>query len=104
MGIAGLSVILFGVLRGTVFGPIRSFGDLLSTRYGHELAAAFVLTMALGAHSGYVRGRLIPMVIADGDAAPVNPGTVAFLRRHTFVFFVLFAAVLLVMVAMSLGL
>src|SRR5690349_17224994 len=45
MMISGTAVLLLGILRGTVFGSIRSFDVLLNTPYGITWLVALVLTL-----------------------------------------------------------
>jgi hypothetical protein len=46
-------IIILGILRGTVFGPIDSFGEVLGTRYGVTWLVALVVTVGV-----FLWGRL----------------------------------------------
>lgn len=54
--IAGATTIVLGVLRGTVFGPLRTWSALFQTAYGNTFLLALavaMLTAALGTTSGW---------------------------------------------------
>ena len=44
---AGMLVLVLGIVRGTVLGPIRSLDALVSTAYGLTFLAALLLTFFL---------------------------------------------------------
>jgi uncharacterized membrane protein len=45
--VVGIGVLLLGVVRGTVLGPIDSVGDVLGTAYGITWLVALLATIAL---------------------------------------------------------
>src|SRR5688572_10088303 len=63
------TVIVLGVLRGTVFGPIRGLDTLLGTAYGLTFLVALVVAVATFLWGRYV---IVPATRAL-VAAPVNP-------------------------------
>lgn len=63
---AGLTVLVAGVLRGTVFGPVRSLTAAFDTPYGLTWVLALALTVTLMVHSGRWYHRL-PELIWNGD-------------------------------------
>lgn len=54
---SGAVAILFGILLGTVFGPVQSVGDALGTPYGRTWIAALLLGIFLAVWGGAVVGR-----------------------------------------------
>ena len=54
-GVAGL-VVLLGILRGTVFGPIDSLDALFGTAYGLTWLVALIVTIGLVVHGARFRG------------------------------------------------
>lgn len=54
MILGGNTVVLLGILRGTLLGPIKSFAFLFGSAYGFTWLAALVLALALS----YWRGQL----------------------------------------------
>jgi copper resistance protein D len=100
MGMAGPLVLLLGVLRGTWLGPVRSWGALVATSYGHAFLAAIVLTVALTVYGGAVRGQVETRV---WHGAAFAPGAAAYLRRTGTVTLVGLAAIVGCMVLMRFG-
>lgn len=101
MGVAGMLVVILGVLRGTWLGPVRSWRFLLTTPYGLTFLAAFALTILIGAHDGAVRSRLESRV---WDGVAYHREAERFLRRHGVITMVGLSAVLACMVLMRFGL
>ena len=54
---AGILVILLGLLRGSVFGPVRSLDFVFGTTYGITFLVAFLATLATFAWSQLVLTR-----------------------------------------------
>ena len=100
MGATGLLVLVLGILRGTWLGPIRSFGAIVSTTYGISFALAFVLTVFVTIHGGWVRRQLERRVF-DGDS--YHPGARGFLRTTSLVTIVSLCAIVWCMSRMRLG-
>ena len=100
MGAAGPLVLLLGILRGTWLGPVRSWDALVGTAYGRTFLAAMVLTVALTAHLGAVRGQLETRV---WNGAAFAPGAPAYLRRTGAVTLAGLAAIVACMVLMRFG-
>jgi uncharacterized membrane protein len=63
------AVIILGILRGTVFGPVRDAGALFGTAYGLTFLVALIVAIAT-----FIWGRfvIVPATRALA-AAPVNP-------------------------------
>ena len=94
-----LAVLLLGVLRGTVFGPITTF-DALWTTYGITWLVALVATIAIAVNGARFIG---PTFQSLGDA-PDFAGTAARLRGYTRNDLVLFLIVFTCMILMRFGL
>ncbi len=54
---AAILVILLGLLRGTIFGPVRSLGFLFGTAYGITFLIAFLAALATLSWGHFVLGR-----------------------------------------------
>lgn len=76
---AAVLVIVFGLVRGTLFGPVRSLGFLVGTAYGITFLISFLAASATLAWGVFVMGRTIDrmnsmpledMVLSDGTLAP----------------------------------
>lgn len=100
MGGSGMAVLLLGILRGTVLGPVRSLGAL-STPYGLSFLAALLLTVFVMGHAGRARERMAERVW-DGDA--FRPGAAEHLRRSGAVTLGGLTGIVLCMVLMRFGL
>src|SRR3954469_7559415 len=64
--IAGQLTFWLGLIRGTVFGPIKSFADLIGTAYGHTFMTALILTI-IAIVNGALTGRRVERRVWDGD-------------------------------------
>lgn len=61
-------VIVLGIVRGTLLGPIKSFDDMLGTAYGVTWLLALIATILT-----FMWGKIaINGAVARMDAAPVN--------------------------------
>ncbi len=100
MMVSGSAVLILGVLRGTVFGIIRSFEVLFNTPYGLTWLAALVLTLILTVH-GAVSSKDTDIKVWDGDQ--LRPQAARYLRNNNVFALVLFGAVLACMVLMRFG-
>lgn len=98
---SGMLVLVLGIVRGTVFGPINSFDFLFTTAYGLTWLVALVLTLAVGTWSGLWYGRLLGP-IWEGDH--VRPGAIHRIRFGTVVTLTGFALILGCMVLLGAGL
>jgi uncharacterized membrane protein len=99
MGPAPVVLVLTGLARGTVFGPVRSW-DALATPYGLTFATSLLLVVALVVLSGRARARMAERVFGPG-AYP--DGARAFLRRQGAVTLGLLLAIYTGMVLMRFG-
>jgi hypothetical protein len=106
------AVIVLGVLRGTVFGPIGSLEDL-ATAYGITWLVALVF--AIGAYAwaeavirpSLERMNAIPEAEAigpDGTPTPALTQAVADVKRHTIMELGIFAVIFTCMILMRFGL
>lgn len=95
----GVAVLLLGVIRGTLFGPIDSLEYLFGTAYGWTWLVALVTTVALF----YTGARHIAPVFASLKDTDDYPASVARLRRTSQVDLVLFFIVFTCMILMRMG-
>ena len=70
MGWAGPVVMLSGLLRGTLFGPLRTWRALVGTAYGHTFLVALALVGALTAYGGRARAGFAARVFDGGAYRP----------------------------------
>jgi uncharacterized membrane protein len=101
MGPAGLLVLVLGIVRGTVLGPVRSLDVLVGTAYGWTFATALLLTFLLMGYGGRMRQEMDRRVW-DGEA--FHPGAADFLRRSSAINLGGLAVILACMVLMRFGL
>ncbi|HEV2112188.1 MAG TPA: hypothetical protein VGT99_12595 [Gammaproteobacteria bacterium] len=97
MVVTGLTLMLAGILRGTLFGPVRSLSAAFDTPYGLTWLLALGLTLTLMVHSGRWRQRL-PELIWNGELK--RPEARARIDRHGFMELAIFAGILACMVLM----
>jgi len=98
--VVGSLVLLLGIVRGTILGPIDSVGDVLGTAYGLTWLVALLVTVAL-----FVTGaRLLGPAVVGLKEAPDFSAGVARVRRIAQVDLVLFLVVFTCMVLMRFGL
>jgi len=109
--VAGL-VILLGILRGTVFGPIKSL-DALTTAYGLTWLVALILAGATYLYSVRVIAPSLDRLGSIPDSEALNPdGTasarlatlIAEVKRHVFIELFLFLVIFTCMILMRFGL
>jgi hypothetical protein len=107
-----IAVIVLGILRGTVFGPIQSL-DALGTAYGITWLVALVL--AIGAYfwaelmigGALDRMNAIPEAAAidpDGQPSPAFAAAIADAKRKTVMELAFFLAIFTCMILMRFGL
>jgi uncharacterized membrane protein len=97
--VVGLAVLLLGVVRGTVFGPIDSFDYLFGTTYGWTWLVALVTTVALF----YTGARYIGPTFEGLKDTPDYGASVARLRRISTIDLGLFFIVFTCMILMRFG-
>lgn len=98
MAISGSAVVVLGLIRGTVFGPIRSWA-VLGSPYGLTFIAAFVLAIVLtimGAQHEKIVGP-----VWEGDK--VKAGFASRLKTTRTIEMLVAAVVLVCMVLMKFG-
>jgi uncharacterized membrane protein len=98
---SGMLVIVLGIVRGMLLGPITSFDFLFSTAYGITWLTALILTLGVGTWSGLWYGRLLGPVW-EGDH--VRKGALRRIRTGTAITLTGFGVVLVCMVLMGVGL
>lgn len=97
--IVGMAVLLLGVIRGTVFGPINSLEDLFGTAYGWTWLVAIVTTIVL-----FVTGaRFIGPAFEGMKDTPDYAASVQRLRRVSAIDLGLFFVVFTCMILMRFG-
>lgn len=101
MAVSGSLVLLLGIVRGTLLGPVRSWDYLIGTPYGHTFTLALVVTVVLAIH-GARGGRTLPGKLWDGDRW--RPDAARVVRRHSTIDVVGLTVVILCMCAMHFGL
>jgi len=108
---AAIAVIVLGILRGTVWGPIKSV-DVLTTEYGITWLVALVLAITtfgfakLVIEPGIARLNAIDpgeATLADGTASPRFAAAVAAIKRATLTELGLFLAIFTCMILMRFG-
>jgi hypothetical protein len=105
-------VILLGILRGTVFGPVRSIDALLTT-YGLTWLLALVLAIGTFMYGMRVVGPTLERIGRISEADAVNPdgsptpAALALLgqaKRNGVIELLLFLAIFTCMILMRFGL
>src|SRR5690606_18916030 len=97
----GMVVMLLGIIRGTLLGPIKSFGDLVTTPYGITWLVALLMMIFVIAWGGRFRSKL------DGavwNGEQFHPTALQTIRSNTLVSNIAFAIILACMVLMRFGL
>ena len=97
--IVGLLVLVLGILRGTVFGPINSVEDLFGTTYGWTWLVALAGTVALF----YTGARYIGPIFQSLKDVDDYPAAVARLRHISGIDLGLFFIVFTCMILMRFG-
>lgn len=98
---SGTTVMLLGIIRGTLLGPIKSFGYLLTTPYGLTWLVALATMIFLVAWGGRFRSG-IESHIWDEDR--FQPAAMQYIRSHTLVSNICFGVILACMVLMRFAL
>ena len=93
-------VVALGILRGTVFGPIKSFEYLFGTAYGWTWVVALLTTLGLL----YTGARQIGPLTQGIKDAPDYAAAAARLRRISTIDLGLFFVVFTCMILMRFGL
>lgn len=107
LNVAGMAVIALGILRGTVFGPIKSL-DMLTSQYGLTWLVALV---AASATFAFAKFQIEPAIarmnaieparalLADGSPSPELMAAVGVAKRNALLellgFFVVFTCMIL---------
>ena len=101
MATSGTLVVLLGIIRGTVLGPIASFRFLFTSAYGMTWLVALAVSVLLIIWGAGWHDRVIGP-IWEGDG--LSPGVVGRLRLGTLFEMTCFGLVLACMVLMGVGL
>jgi uncharacterized membrane protein len=72
--VVAMVVILMGIIRGTLLGPIRDLGSLFGTAYGWTWLTALVLTIGLGFIGGRYVGPTSERMYSDDSLWNFGPG------------------------------
>jgi len=98
--VVGILILLLGIIRGTLLGPIDSFADIFGTAYGITWLVALLATVAL-----FITGaRFIAPTFARMKETDDFPAAAARLRRITTFDLGLFFVIFTCMVLMRFGL
>jgi uncharacterized membrane protein len=101
MALSGSLVVLLGIVRGTVLGPIRSLDALFGTAYGVTWLVALVIALFLSVWGATWHDRLVGPAW-EGDQ--LRPGAIERQRAATILEMTCFGAILVCMVLMGAGL
>jgi uncharacterized membrane protein len=101
MATSGSLVVVLGIVRGTLLGPIKSFSFLFGSSYGITWLVALAVSVILIIWGAGWHDRVIgPVWEEDG----LSPGVVGRLRLGTIFEMMCFGLVLACMVLMGVGL
>jgi putative copper export protein len=98
--VVAILIILLGIMRGTVFGPINSLEDLFGTAYGWTWLVALIATFGLL----FTGARYIGPLFEGMDTTDDYPAAVARLRRISAIDLGIFFVVFTCMILMRFGL
>jgi len=98
--VAGLTI-LFGLISGIAFGPIKSFSLLVSSTYGLTFLVAIVVSVVLASWGGLVTRRAAEAIALAPE--PEKPAAVARLMMLSRVEIGLFLVVFTCMVLLRYG-
>lgn len=100
MAASGSLVVLLGIVRGTVLGPIKSLDDLFATPYGVTWLIALLLALVLTVWGAALHDRLVgPLWTGD----TLVPDAARRVRASTVFELTIFGLVLVCMVLMGVG-
>jgi uncharacterized membrane protein len=101
MAASGSLVVLLGIVRGTVLGPIRSLDALFGTAYGLTWLTALAIALFLSVWGARWHDRVVGPAW-EGDQ--IRPGAIEHQRAATILEMTCFGAILACMVLMGAGL
>lgn len=101
MATSGSLVVLLGIVRGTVLGPIRSLTFLFTTAYGVTWLVALLVALVLTVWGASVHDRWVGPV---WEGSRVRPEAVRRLRAGAIFELACFGVILACMVLMGVGL
>jgi len=110
---AAFLVIIFGLVRGTIFGPVQSLSFLVGTAYGITFLISFLVALATLAWGVFVMGRMFErlntlpleeMTLADGTLAPTSAALVQRAKLFALLELLGFLLVFSCMILMRFGL
>jgi uncharacterized membrane protein len=106
-----IGVIVLGIVRGTVFGPIKS-ADALGTNYGLTWLAALVIAIVTFAWGYFMLARPSERLFSDdanwaldatGNPPPATQALLKVIQRNGLIELLFFLAILVCMVLLSMG-
>jgi uncharacterized membrane protein len=100
MMISGTSVLILGLIRGIVFGPIKSLEFVFTTAYGLTFLLALSLAIVMSVYGAVVSSKTIEKVW-DGDQ--FRPSAAQYVRRSNAFSLACFGVILACMVLMRFG-
>jgi uncharacterized membrane protein len=103
-----LAVVILGLLRGVVFGPVRSFDYLFGAAYGWTFLIALLLAVGAILWGQFVTGRNAEKLAAlplgaHGQPGPEYVAQSDLVKRAAFIQLRLFLLVFTAMILMRLG-
>ncbi|HKF36216.1 MAG TPA: hypothetical protein VKB35_04890 [Ktedonobacteraceae bacterium] len=101
MMVSGTLVILLGIVRGTLLGPITSFSFLFTTAYGLTWLTALTIALILSVWGANWHTRWLGPVWEEDN---VRPAAIRRLRAGTIFEMACFGSILACMVLMGVGL
>lgn len=110
---AAFLVIVFGLVRGTLFGPVRSLTFLVGTTYGLTFLISFLAASATLAWGVFVMSRtfdrlnhlpLEDVILADGTLAPSSAALIQQAKLFALLELLGFLVVFSCMILMRFGL
>ena len=100
MMISGTLVLILGLIRGIVFGPIQSLDVLFGTDYGRTFLVALILAIIMSVYGATVSSNTAAHVW-DGDQ--FKPNAARYIWRSNIFSLICFGLILACMVLMRFG-
>jgi hypothetical protein len=103
-----LAVVILGLLRGTVFGPVKSFSYLFGTAYGWTFLIALLLAVGTILWGQFITGRNAEKLAAlplgvGGQPGPEYIAQSDLVKRVAWIELSLFLLVFTTMILMRFG-
>ncbi|MBI1257102.1 MAG: hypothetical protein GC204_06500 [Chloroflexi bacterium] len=100
MMLSGSFVLILGLIRGIVFGPVKSLEFAFTTAYGVTFLVALTLAVVMAAYGAIVGSKTLEKVW-DGDN--FRPNAAQYIRRSNIFSLLCFGVILACMVLMRFG-